>query len=976
MKSFLHNSIADGLYNEVISRYSRYYYFLGRTLSWEDELSPPTPINSYAYDLQTRNEIITMKEIKPTDIAYVVYRYDWVTGTVYDQFDDQYSTEVQGIDLQQGGYSYATAPNVYIGSYGASTWVANTSYTTGTMIKVVVSSNVQRTYIVTNTGVSGTTAPTHTTGTVLNGTGTLMLQYFAHNDGNGTGATAAATVLDGQVIDIEMTHRGSGYESAPTVAICGGGGAAAVGVAKVNISTLGYQTLEESRYYVITDEYNVYMCLDNNNGAASVIKPTGTSSDVVSTSDGYLWKFIYTVPIALRNKFLTDQYMPVVTALRNQFYSSGNLQTIRIDSAGSGYSSGTITVQGDGSATGEQVHLTTAVISGAGSGYVSPTITIDPPYTGAVTWQASSTVLVGQILTYQNNIYEVAISGVTGSTGPVHRFNTVANGTASLHYKGTTATGVVTVNGSGGINSLTMYGMLRDIVISINGSGYTSPPAITFSGGSGTGATAVAVLQNGCINQIKITGPGSSFTSAPSVIIGTQWTANTAVTTGQQIYYSNRLYTVTVSGTTHASTAPTHLSGSASNGTATLAYAGVQATATASLKYGSGYNSYPSVTITGAPGTGGVISISGVKTEAKLLPIFAGDTLGQQWTSSTSFGAGLKVWYSTRLYTVTSAGTTSGTAPTHTSGTLPNGTATLKFEGYFGQLIGVQIDDAGEGYTYANLNVTGTGTGASVSADLSPGDVNTLQANIELLTVDGRIMNCPVISGGYGYGDAQVTIVGDGSGATATASISQGVITKINMTSYGSGYRWASVIISGSGDGARARVIIGPYGGYGKEALNNLFARTLMFYSNISQDKNQGFDVNNDYRQLGIIKGPRQYGNTNPLTSILASACWVISGSISTSLFPADTLITNVATGARFRIVTNTGSSALVQSLDNAQIAIGNTFTNSSANVFVCSTVTPPTVDKYSGDLLFIDNKEAFTPTTDETVTLRTVIRF
>jgi len=44
--------------------------------------------------------------------------------------------------------------------------------------------------------------------------------------------------------------------------------------------------------------------------------------------------------------------------------------------------------------------------------------------------------------------------------------------------------------------------------------------------------------------------------------------------------------------------------------------------------------------------------------------------------------------------------------------------------------------------------------------------------------------------------------------------------------------------------------------------------------------------------------------------------------------------------------------------------------------LFVCSTVTPPTVDKYSGDLLFIDNKEAFTPTADETVTLRTVIRF
>jgi hypothetical protein len=89
-----------------------------------------------------------------------------------------------------------------------------------------------------------------------------------------------------------------------------------------------------------------------------------------------------------------------------------------------------------------------------------------------------------------------------------------------------------------------------------------------------------------------------------------------------------------------------------------------------------------------------------------------------------------------------------------------------------GQLTSVQIDDPGVGYTFANLNVTGNGTGALISADLSPGDVNTLQATIELLTVDGRIMNIPVISGGWGYGGTPtVTITGDGTGAVATATV-------------------------------------------------------------------------------------------------------------------------------------------------------------------------------------------------------------
>ena len=1089
MKTTLHNSIADGLYNEITSRYSRYYYFLGRTLTWEDELTPPTPIDSFAYELQTRNEIITAKEIKPTDVAYVVLRHDWVSGTTYDQFDDQYSTQVQGINLTSGGYSYGSAPNVYIGSQGAVTWAANTSYTYGTMVKIQVSANVQRTYLVTNTGVSGTTAPTHTSGTVLNGTGTLMLQYFAHNDANGSGATAEATVLDGQVIDIELTARGTGYTSEPTVVIIGGNGATADAHAVVTVAPSGTQKLENAVFYVVTDEYNVYQCLDNNNGVPSTVKPTGTSYDAVSVSDGYIWKFLYNIPIALRNKFLTDVYMPVVTALRSQFYSSGTLKTIRLDQTGSGYTSGSITVQGDGYATGEELYLTNHTVSSAGSGYVSATVSISPPFDGVATWSATSTVLVNQKLTYQNNIYRVAVAGVTGSSGPVHRHNTIANGTAALEYIGTTATAeavitntTVTVGsftigkiytiasmgtttstqwntiagtsgitytvgsvftaaiagtglGSGNatlkvISDLTLYGMIRKIDVVGGGSGYTSPPVVNFSGGAGTGATGTAVLQNGSIIRVLLTDPGYDYTSAPTITFGTIWTGLTSLTNiGDQIYYSNRLYTVagtgytgsvapihvsgtatnspafanstavtlnstvyvsnrlykvTTAGTTHASTVPSHTTGTVTNGTAsllylgtpvTLTYAGTQATATTSLKYGAGYSAYPTITFSSLSGTGAAGYFTGVKTEASLIPIFAADTLGQQWQASTAYTAGLNVWYSNRLYTVTTAGTSSTTAPSHTSGTISNGTSTLYFEGLFGELVGVQVDDPGVGYTYANLNVTGDGSGAEVSADLSPGDVNTLQANIELLTVDGRITNCPVISGGFGYGAVNVTITGDGSGATATAVINNGAIQKITMTNYGSGYRWATVTITGSGFGAKARAIIGPYGGFGKEALNNLYARTLMFYSNISRDRNQGFDVNNDYRQLGIIKSPRQYGSTNPLTSVLASACWVIGGVANTTLFPVDSTITDDSDN-RFRIVTNTGSALLVQSIDNATIAAGVNFSNTAGDLFTVSSVTPPTVDKYSGDMLFIDNKQAFTPTADETVTLRTVIKF
>ena len=50
--------------------------------------------------------------------------------------------------------------------------------------------------------------------------------------------------------------------------------------------------------------------------------------------------------------------------------------------------------------------------------------------------------------------------------------------------------------------------------------GYTQPPQITFSGGSGgTGATAVAILDNGAISALEVTSGGSGYLAAPQVLV-------------------------------------------------------------------------------------------------------------------------------------------------------------------------------------------------------------------------------------------------------------------------------------------------------------------------------------------------------------------------------------------------------------------------------------------------------------------------
>jgi hypothetical protein len=66
-------------------------------------------------------------------------------------------------------------------------------------------------------------------------------------------------------------------------------------------------------YYVITDEFNVYKCIYNNKGAPSTIKPTGYSTSRFTTSDGYTWKYMFTVSLGEADKFMTPSFIPVKT---------------------------------------------------------------------------------------------------------------------------------------------------------------------------------------------------------------------------------------------------------------------------------------------------------------------------------------------------------------------------------------------------------------------------------------------------------------------------------------------------------------------------------------------------------------------------------------------------------------------------------------------------------------------------------------
>lgn len=74
------------------------------------------------------------------------------------------------------------------------------------------------------------------------------------------------------------------------------------------------------------------------------------------------------------------------------------------------------------------------------------------------------------------------------------------------------------VEGNPAISRGTGGGTVKAVRISKRGSGYTTPPAISFTGGGGTGAAATANLSpTGQVDSITITNAGSGYTSQPAV---------------------------------------------------------------------------------------------------------------------------------------------------------------------------------------------------------------------------------------------------------------------------------------------------------------------------------------------------------------------------------------------------------------------------------------------------------------------------
>lgn len=314
-------------------------------------------------------------------------------------------------------------------------------------------------------------------------------------------------------------------------------------------------------------------------------------------------------------------------------------------------------------------------------------------------------------------------------------------------------------------------GPVMDVNVTNGGSGYTSAPTVTFSGGSGSGLTAVANISPGAVTAVSINNSGTGYVSAP---------------------------VATFSG------------GGGSGAAATVAIAPVPVTGLNLISAGTGYTSNPTVALTGCNGSGATATAS------LSLPSMtaAQNSRGNNYTSTPTVtvngGGGTGA---TAVATVPTTGNNRNKVTAVTI-TLPPGgggytsAPTLSFSGGGGSgasytvnfvpgTMNLNLTNAGSGYTCAPaVTITGGGgSGASATASINTTLVITLT------------------NGGIGYTSNPTISLsgGGGTGATATATATRaGTVQSVTITNAGSGYTGTpSVTFSGGGgSGASASTVL------------------------------------------------------------------------------------------------------------------------------------------------------------------------
>ena len=271
----------------------------------------------------------------------------------------------------------------------------------------------------------------------------------------------------------------------------------------------------------------------------------------------------------------------------------------------------------------------------------------------------------------------------------------------------------------------------------------------------------------------------------------------------------------------------------------------------------------------------------------------------------------------------------------------------------------------------------------------TPNAFEAQQLNIKSAAAGGQILGVEIVDAGTGYSSAPtLTINGNGSGASAIATIVGGSIAKIEMLNesggMGQGYDYASISTTGN---AVLRPIIGPRNGIGFSPIDDIKSSSIMFNVKTAGDEGGEFNTTNDFRQITMLKnleltdsssaGPRYKGVASKVGRFLT-----LQSTIATAGLSVDDTITGGTTGFTATISeldSATGNRVFFQ--QNLNNVAGNfqdgealTGSPSGGSGLVDSGNKNNIIDQYSGDVLYIENRARVIRASTQTEDIKVII--
>lgn len=262
------------------------------------------------------------------------------------------------------------------------------------------------------------------------------------------------------------------------------------------------------------------------------------------------------------------------------------------------------------------------------------------------------------------------------------------------------------------------------------------------------------------------------------------------------------------------------------------------------------------------------------------------------------------------------------------------------------------------------------------------------QALVKEAAVGGQITGVSITNGGAGYATAPtITFRGNGSGAQATATISNGTIVKIEMNnesaSLGNGYLYSSIELTGGSPSvpAAVRPIISTINGIGYDPVIDLLSTSVMVVAKPSGAELGDFLVNQDFRQIVLMKNIKWKDSADLYDGITGKALKALR-------------VDNAATLAVDNIMSGDSASAHIDQISGTTIfyhqnevtgfgsfSNGETIADDGGGTATIINAIDSTgwggqVDAQSGDLLYIENRARILRDAAQTEDIKVIITF